>query len=70
MTQTNLEQGHEESGFEDGLAGGPGAPMPLAQLTVCLLTAYIYICADRFEGPGRTHCTRYPAGHRWGISYS
>lgn len=44
MTQANLEQGHEDSGFEEGLAGGPGAPMPLAQLAVWLLTAQVYLC--------------------------
>lgn len=35
MTQTDTEQGHEDSGFDEGLAGGPGAPMPLSQLAVC-----------------------------------
>jgi hypothetical protein len=35
MTQTDLGQGHEDSGYEEGLAGGPGAPMPLSQLAVC-----------------------------------
>lgn len=43
MTQANLEQGNEDSGFEEGLAGGPGAPMPLAQLAVGLLTVHIYL---------------------------
>jgi DNA repair protein RAD51 len=36
MTQANLEQGQDDSGYEEGLAGGPGAPMPLNQLAVCL----------------------------------
>lgn len=36
MTQTDIEQGHEDSGYDEGLAGGPGAPMPLSQLAVRL----------------------------------
>lgn len=44
MTQANVEQGHDDSGFEDSPAGGPGAPMPLIQLAVCLLKTNIYRC--------------------------
>lgn len=44
MTQANTEQGNDDSGFEEGLAGGPGAPMPLSQLAVCLLTVHLYLC--------------------------
>lgn len=34
MTQTGVEQGQEDSGYDEGLGGGPGAPMPLSQLAV------------------------------------
>jgi len=44
MTQTNPDQGHEDSGLEEGPAGGPGAPMPLAQLVVWLLTTHACPC--------------------------
>lgn len=39
MTQADAEQGQDDSGYEEGLAGGPGAPMPLGQLAVCEHTA-------------------------------
>ena len=37
MTQANVEPDNDESGYEEGLAGGPGAPMPLSQLAVRML---------------------------------
>ncbi len=40
MTQASIEHGNDDSGCEEGLAGGPGAPMPLSQLAVGLLTVH------------------------------
>lgn len=47
MTQASTEQGHDDSGYEEGLAGGPGAPMPLTQLAV-QLPQVIHVFADGF----------------------
>ncbi len=44
MTQANAEQGHDDSGYEENLAGGPGAPMPLIQLAVCLGKTQMFLC--------------------------
>ena len=39
MTQADHETGNEDSGYDEGLAGGPGAPMPLTQLAVSAANA-------------------------------
>jgi hypothetical protein len=48
MTQADTEQGHDDSGYEEGVAGGPGAPMHLSQLVVCLFFNPKRIYADLF----------------------
>lgn len=71
MTQVDPEQGNDDSGFEEGLAGGPGAPMPLTQLAVCSLQCpQIHSLLILCPGPGWFNVKRHPTCCRWRLSYS
>lgn len=67
----SAEDEQSQSGYEDGLAGGPGAPTPLSALEVCVTRAVARgVNADDYVGYRRFDEARYPAVHGRGLQYS